>query len=439
MHHKRTIIRIGVLALAAIVSAQVFPWLSVAAAWPSASPLLTVCAAVAARTLSLVSLVGLPLLVLALVRGRWFCHHLCPTGCLLIWVGKFTRLRRRHRRPGLRRRHLSMRRFPALGPGLCLVMLGSALAGFPLLLNLDPLAQFSGLFSVWRGADWTWVDGLPALSLIILGLITAIWPHLWCERICPLGALQALLGIVGKACWHMIVRKPASQPMPLEAVWAKTWGVASPDTPGLEVRRPHQVIEINTGRRVFLVLAFGAVLGWVLKRIGIHCPGPDGPIRPPGAVAEPILRGLCSRCGSCMRACPEGIIIPDWGIGGPGSLLTPRLDFSQRYCNEWCRVCTGVCPTGAIRRLSLETKRALSIGTARVDRTRCLAWNEAQYCIVCHEFCSYQAVRIVEHNGVNCPEVNEVLCRGCGACQSHCPAEPVRAIVVYTRKQVPEV
>jgi len=152
-------------------------------------------------------------------------------------------------------------------------------------------------------------------------------------------------------------------------------------------------------------------------------------------VAEPVFWGLCSRCGSCMRACPESIIVPDWGIGGPGSMLTPRLDFSRRYCNEWCRVCTGVCPTGAIRRLSLEDKRALSIGMAQVDRTHCLAWKDSQYCMVCYEFCSYQAVRIVEHNGVNCPEVNEAQCRGCGACQSHCPAELPRAIVVRARGQ----
>ena len=188
MHHQRTILRIGVLALAAIVSAQVFPWLSGTAAWPAASPLLAICAAVAARSVSLMALIGLPLLALALVRGRWFCHHLCPTGYLLILVG---RLNRRH--------YVSMRRFPVLGSGLCLVMLGSALAGFPLLLNLDPLVQFNGFFSVWRGTNWRWVDGLPALSLIMLGLITAIWPHLWCERICPLGALQALLGITGSS------------------------------------------------------------------------------------------------------------------------------------------------------------------------------------------------------------------------------------------------
>lgn len=412
-HHQRTILRIGVLALATIVSAQVFPLLSGVAVWPAASPLLAICAAVASRSVSWASLIGLPLLVLALVRGRWFCHHLCPTGFLLIWVGKLSR-----------RQHLSMRRFPVLGPGLCLVMLGSALAGFPLLLNLDPLVQFNGFFSVWRGTDWRWVDGLPALSLIILGLITAIWPHLWCERICPLGALQALLGITGNFCRHVIRRKSALQPevcsIPVcpSSLLAPVGGVVA-------------------GRRMFLAMVFGAGLGWVFKRMGAPCPGTDGPIRPPGAVAEPVLRGLCARCGSCMRACPEGIIIPDLGTGGPGSWLTPRLDFSRRYCNEWCRLCTGVCPTGAIGRLSLETKRALSIGTARVDRTRCLAWNEGQYCVVCHEFCSYQTVRIVEHNGVNCPEVDEAQCRGCGACQSQCPAEPLPAIMVHAHEQVP--
>lgn len=396
--HQRTIIRLVAVAIAIILSAQVFPWFAVAAVWPAASPLLAICAAVAARSVGLISLVGLPLLALALMRGRWFCHHLCPTGYLLIIIGKLSR-----------RHHISIHGFPVLGPGLCLMMLGCALVGFPLLLNLDPLVQFNGFFSFWRGGAWTWVDGLPALSLIVLGLITAVWPHLWCERICPLGALQAMLGIVGQACRHALIRTPMSHFIPVG---------------GGVIRR-----------RTFLALAIGAGSGWMLKLTCQKCHGPEGPIRPPGAMPEQQLQGLCSRCGSCMRACPEGIIVPDLGSGGIGSWLTPRLDFSRRYCNEWCRVCTGVCPTGTIGRITLDAKRDLAIGTARVDRSRCLAWRDAQYCMVCHEFCSYQAVRILEHKGVNCPEVDERRCRGCGSCQSHCPAEPNRAIIVYAREQ----
>ncbi|MDD5678459.1 MAG: 4Fe-4S binding protein [Kiritimatiellae bacterium] len=407
MRTKKTILRIGIFALAAIISAQVIPWLSIAAAWPSVSPLLAVCAAAAACSVTLLSLVGLPLLVLALVRGRWFCRYLCPTGYLLILAGK------------LGCRHpASLRHMPNLGPGLCLLMLGSALAGFPLLLNLDPLAQFNGLFSIWRRANWTWINVLPGLSLIILGLVTAIWPQLWCARICPLGALQALLGMAGKSCRRIITRKPA-----VGTVQDCTNSLSAPSG------------EVVFRRRSFLALFFGAGLGWLLKRTIIPCPNSDGPIRPPGAVAEQIMQGLCARCGSCMRACPEGIILPDPGTGGPGSWLTPRLDFSRRYCSESCRACTVVCPTRAIRPLSLEAKRTLSLALAHVDRTICRSWNRTE-CLLCVGSCFYKAIDVVEENdAVRGPEVNKARCRGCGACQSNCPVRPFPAIVVHPRER----
>ncbi len=424
MHYQRTILRVGVVVLAAVCSAQFFTWLSGVVAWPAASPLLAVCSAVAKRSVSLVSLIGLPLLLLAIMRGRWFCYHLCPTGYLLVLIGKLDLCQRCRGWPRLiGRQPSSVRGLPMLGLGLGFVMLGGAAAGFPLLLHLDPLIIFNGFFSAWRGEDWQWVDGAPAMSLILLGLITAIWPHLWCERVCPLGAMQALLGITGKFCRQIIMRQQA---MPS--------AVSAQDLSGFFISS--QGGGVVTGRRMFLSLIFGAGLGWALKRTGASRPGPHNPIRPPGIVAEPLLRGLCSRCGSCMRACPEGIIVPDLGAGGPGSWLTPSLDFSRCYCNEWCQRCTAVCPTGAIGHLSLEAKRALSIGIARVNRARCLAWKDAQYCMVCHEFCSYQAIRIIEHNGVNCPEVDEGLCRGCGACQCHCPVESPPAIVVHAHEQV---
>ena len=190
-------------------------------------------------------------------------------------------------------------------------------------------------------------------------------------------------------------------------------------------------------RRDVLALLGGAGLGWIWRRTGLRSAKAALPVRPPGSAPDPLVQGLCARCGNCMRACPEGIIVPDLGSGGAGSWLTPRLDFSRRYCNEWCRACTAVCPTGALARLTLDDKREWALGKARVDPGRCLAWAHGEYCTVCHEFCSYQAIRIVEHNGVNCPEVDESLCRGCGACQCNCPVIPDRAIVVEARAQGP--
>ena len=154
-------------------------------------------AAASARIRGLEEQAGLPLLVLALLRGRWFCRRLCPTGILLTGLGRLGR-----RPTGF------LRRVPVLGPALCLAMIGGALAGLPLFLALDPLSLFSGFFSLWRAEHWRWTALLPGAGLILLGIASVIWPCLWCERLCPLGACQALLGRAGRA---LRVRPAADQ------------------------------------------------------------------------------------------------------------------------------------------------------------------------------------------------------------------------------------
>lgn len=114
--------------------------------------------------------------------------------------------------------------------------------------------------------------------------------------------------------------------------------------------------------------------------------------------------------------------------------LTPVIRIRPGYCSEWCNECNKVCPTNAIAHMTLEGKRTFSIGIARVTRSRCLAWDQGQYCLVCDEYCPYHAVNVIEHNGVNCPEVDPDICRGCGLCQTVCPAEN-KAIIVQGQIQ----
>jgi Pyruvate/2-oxoacid:ferredoxin oxidoreductase delta subunit len=158
------------------------------------------------------------------------------------------------------------------------------------------------------------------------------------------------------------------------------------------------------------------------------------PIRPPGALPEERLSAACARCGNCTRVCPEGILHPDLGASGVAGLLTPVVRIEPGYCSEWCNACNRVCPTGAIARMGLDEKRTVSIGTARVEHKLCLAWERHQHCVVCDEYCAYHAVKTVMHGGVPCPEVDPDVCRGCGLCQTVCPAEQV-AIVVHAKPQ----
>lgn len=392
--YKWPIIRGLMVVFCALLSLGLLPWPFMVKLLPAASPFVGLAAAIARRALDGLTLLGLPLLILALLRGRWFCYHLCPLGALLAFCGKLNCKAR-----------LDVSGIPRLAPYLALFVLGGALAGSAGLLFLDPLVLWTALFSVWRREHLTWLGFVPAGAGMALVLFSFLWPHAWCERLCPLGAVQCRLGAIGKRLHDISQGGFSSAAAASGGAW--NWRLR---------------------RRAFLSLLGGCAAGWLMAgKIG----GGQAPVvRPPGAVADPGFSGLCARCGNCLQACPEKIIQTDLAFGNWRGWFAPRVDFRQRYCNEWCRVCTTVCPTGALRLLSVEAKQSWRMGRARIDKKLCLAWERGEYCMVCDEFCPYQAIRIVRQQGVNCPEVDEALCRGCGACESNCPAEPARAIVV---------
>ena len=79
-------------------------------------------------------------------------------------------------------------------------------------------------------------------------------------------------------------------------------------------------------------------------------------------------------------------------------LWTPAVNYriGRSGCQPNCIACGQVCPTAAIRPLSLDEKQGagefaaqgpIRMGTAFVDRSRCLPWAMDRPCLVCHELC----------------------------------------------------
>ena len=62
--------------------------------------------------------------------------------------------------------------------------------------------------------------------------------------------------------------------------------------------------------------------------------------------------------------------------GRAGGIYTPQLVPEIGYCDYYCSLCTQVCPTGAIKKLTIEEKNKLKIGSAWVNKSRCIpyAW-----------------------------------------------------------------
>jgi ferredoxin-type protein NapF len=357
---------------------------------PSLSPLLTLGGVLATHYVVPSVLLCLPLLLLPWFKGRLFCWRICPMGFVTEWAGRLNPRGATH-----------FRKVPHIGLWLMPFIMGGALIGWPVFIWLDPLSIFNGFFAAWK-LPFTFASLATAVGFIALALLSIGLPSVWCHRLCPLGAMQEWISLAA-ARYKKTHTEPAHMP--------------------------------RVDRRVFLGAVAGGIAAGTAGKILAGAPR-TLPVRPPGAVPERDFVALCARCGNCMQACPYDLIQPDFGRSGLDGLFTPRLSFHEKYCYQGCTQCTEVCPTGALRELHVEEKKRLAIGKARIDKKACIAWENREYCVVCQEYCPYQAIREIDQNGVNCPEVIEDLCRGCGACESQCPARPVLAIVVEGTPQI---
>jgi ferredoxin len=185
--------------------------------------------------------------------------------------------------------------------------------------------------------------------------------------------------------------------------------------------------DLKVARREFLALGLtgaGALLAYGLLREKVDA----APIlRPPGAQDEEEFVARCLRCQECVRSCLTECLEPAGREYGTTKLWTPRFNPALAKCEfELCgRACAQSCPVAAIRKPPDEE---VLIGTAAVNRAKCIAWNEGKVCLVCYERCSYAAI---DSDARGRPRVIVDKCVGCGACQNTCVTCPDPAIVVY--------
>lgn len=138
----------------------------------------------------------------------------------------------------------------------------------------------------------------------------------------------------------------------------------------------------------------------------------ESPLRPPWSAPENEFVDACSRCGACLQACPESILVA--GSGG-----FPQVDFSRGECT-FCRACVQACPEPAFRPEALPWHQRAQVQGSCLARRQVL-------CQLCRESCEARAIRFPLRAGrIPEPQVDVELCTGCGACVSACPVDAVR-------------
>ncbi len=134
---------------------------------------------------------------------------------------------------------------------------------------------------------------------------------------------------------------------------------------------------------------------------------------PPWSGDGATFHARCTRCGDCVSACPEHILV----LSRQGY---PYVRFESGGCT-FCGECVTQCQPKALERAPQKTPWNLQ---ARIADS-CLARNQV-VCQTCGERCEVGAIRFSLMPGqVSRPEVDAELCTGCGFCIADCPARAI--------------
>jgi polyferredoxin len=427
--------------------------------------------------------------------GRAFCGWLCPFGTLhhaVSYAGRPAVRERGVKTDGARWKFLVLLLF--LGSSLFGLQLAGLLDPISFLVRSLSLSVLPAVNGALRAAmEWGYAlpyrpvsdlfdsaytflsahflsfrpprfqQGLLFLALLVLLLwLDRVRTRFFCRFACPLGALLGLLSRLGvmrlsmnekctrcmrcrDACagganphvrdgWspsECLACMNCTGVCPEDALhWSFGNPLATTGRPGTD--------RLDLPRRQLLAsVAVGASAAWVLRSSPVSARPLPSLVRPPGSTPEGEFLSRCVRCGECMKVCITGGLQPTLLQAGIEGIWTPVLVPPIGYCEFNCTLCGQVCPTGAIRRLSLEEKHRTFIGLAFVDPSRCIPHAFGTPCIVCEEHCPTpkKAIEFVEKAGkggkaVKVPVVLPELCIGCGICENKCPVVDLAGIRV---------
>lgn len=465
-------------------------------------PLIHVTSLLSAHRLINGTLWAVGLILLTLILGRVFCGFICPLGTINHLMGSirskekghFIRVNQKSRLQKIKYgiligilvgaisginltgwfdpmallfRSLSTAIFPAIGIAIKDIM--DLMAGSDLhflrLLSYTGEIIISPVFGYGYPAYQTgWFIGILFIFILFMNRLI---PRFWCRVICPLGAL---LGLCSRLrLLHL--EKESSKCSDCGKCRILCQGAASPsalenwDSPecmlcfNCEKVCPEDALSFrfalkrkkypepgpDMGRRTVLSGLLWGLSVPLLGRAESGFQGVPDPrlIRPPGAVSERKFLSLCQRCGLCMKVCPTNVINPAFSEAGLSGIWTPVLIMRNGYCEYTCTLCGSVCPTGALRNITSKEKieTPIRIGSAYIDRGRCLPWSGNTPCIVCEEHCPtspkaiyLKKVSIRDRDGkrrdFQLPYVDLKRCIGCGICEFKCPVKGRPAIRV---------
>ena len=352
------------------------------------------------------------IIILTLLFGRFYCSVICPFGIMQEFIA-FLRNKRKNTPNG-------NFGFKYLVAGLTF---GTLSGGSVLFIRyIDPYTIFSS-----------------ALSLSVLGIIFALAVFIivffknrfFCTNIYPVGTIFGLLSKFSLNKIYMnencIKCGRCENSCPSGCIDLKNSSIDNETCikclkcisvcPKNAVKYGIQPVKFSPERRDFLwamggLAMLGAGYAAGLNLVKKYYQKAKDIILPAGAVNTNRMENKCLNCNLCVNNCPNKILSK-----ADEHFSVVHIDFEkgEHFCSYNCHKCSKVCPSGAIKKLSLQEKQNTKIGTAYVS-DNCFG------CEICANLCPKEAISIIDNKAV----VNSDKCIGCGKCASVCKAGAIK-------------
>lgn len=441
---------------------------------------------------SLMALGFVLVLILTLLFGRVYCSTVCPLGILqdiIIYLKQKNSRRRKYKFSNPR----NILRYSILGFAILFLVVGSSY----ILLLLEPYSNFGRIITFIIKPVVVTVNNIVSLGfeqfdsfivapakhspiqlfslifsvaiLITIVVLSVRKGRIFCNTLCPVGAF---LGIISKySLFKIAVDKDNCNGCGVCERVCKATCIASGDkyidftrcigcfncfnvcpSNGLKFELQigkSKIAETNntnsddSGRRTFLTsLALfslsSSIVSYAQNKIAVYKKN-EIPIlktnatSPPGSLGNYNMTAQCTACQLCVSVCPSKVLQPSFLEYGFTGMMQPHMDNKVGYCDYECTLCSEVCPTGAIQKITKSQKRSIQIGKVRFIEDNCVVKTQGTDCGACSEHCPTKAVEMYPYEKnpkIRIPVVKEELCVGCGACEHACPTIPYKAIWV---------
>ena len=370
------------------------------------------------RNPSTVAIILLSIVLIAtLVFGRFYCSLVCPFGILQEVFALIFNKKKNESVPNAKYKYL------IAGISFGLLFGGSAL----ILRHVDP-------YTIFGSASSLSIFGI-CVGIAIL-ILVFFKNRLFCTNICPVGALLGIIskisilkiymdkdtcvkcGMCSKACPSgcidfknkKIDNETCVKCLKCYSVCPKSsirYGIEKKEEEKFNINRREVIYGIGA-----LALFAGAYMAGI-KFVKDTTKKIKDIILPPGAENTTRMEKTCLNCNLCVKNCTNKILKP-----ADENFNFVHIDYSQGkgYCEYNCNKCSTVCPSGAIKKITLEQKQKKRIAMAYIHENIC------HECGICVSECPAHAIS--QPNGKTA-QVDGSKCIGCGKCKTVCPFKAI--------------